>query len=196
MAELINIKPPTEVTLDNFIDQMHAQERRLKSDPEFKEAVLVGHLSGNPVTLGPLVPSVDDWVDDMTNGAIAKADKWLKRTLAPSVDPKAATLKAAGKFKTNMQTALNEGRFEKGVAAYDESARTAVIQEGGTAAFTSGVQRKKAKAKAKIAKLQPKVAALKSTLSGMPQDTDAQREAKMIAAKRGMQQIGKDMRGG
>jgi hypothetical protein len=38
------------------------------------------------------------------------------------------------------------------------------------------------------------VLALKKTIDAMPEKTDAEREAKMIAAKRGMQAIGKARR--
>jgi len=185
-----------QTTPDNIASQLDATLARMKSDKEFAKAVLVGHPEGNPVMLGPRVKSATEWVDDMTTGATNRAASWLKNTLAPKKDPKQAAIKAAGKFKANTQAALNEDRWPKGIAAYDEAARTAVITDGGTSAFTDGVTRHKAKAVSKINKLQPLVAALATTLDGMPQDTDAQREAKMLAAKRGMQEIGKKMRGG
>jgi hypothetical protein len=185
-----------QVTLDNLMDQFNTNIERLETDPKFRHDVIDGHPEGNPVLLGPRVITADEWVTKMTEGATNRAATWLKNTLAPKKDPKQAALKAAGKYKTNTQAALNEGRWDKGITAYDEAARTAVITEGGTAAFTEGVRRHKAKAVAKVNKLQPLIAALATTIDAMPQDTDAQREAKMLAAKRGMQEIGKKLRGG
>jgi hypothetical protein len=195
MAKLISIKPDVEVNLDNLDEQRRAMEERINSDPLFRKAVMEGHPEGNPVTLGPRVISATDWVNKQTEGAKARADTWLKNSLAPSKDPKQAALKAAGKWKSNMQAAITGGHYEKGISGYDEAARTTVLNEGGTAAFISGVDRHKAKAVAKVSKLQPKVAALAATLDGMPIDTDAQREAKLLAARRGMIAIGKELRG-
>ena len=63
------------------------------------------------------------------------------------------------------------------------------------ARFTQGVSSRSSKITAAIATLQPKVAALKARLDGLPVDTDAQREAKMLEAKRGMQAIGRELAG-
>lgn len=184
------------VTLENLSEQLNANIERLESDPKFRHDVLDGHPEGNPVTLGPRVKSAAEWVDDMVQGATNRAAAWLKNTKAPKKDPKTAALAAAGKFKTNTQLALNEDRWPKGIKAYDESARDAVIDACGTSGFIAGVTNHKAKAVSKVNKMQPMVAALATTLDAMPQDTDVQREAKMIASKRGMQEIGKKLRGG
>lgn len=185
-----------KVTLDNFSAQLDATIEKMATDEEFAGEVLMGHPEGNPVTLGPRVKDATDWVNDMVEGAKARSSNWLKNTKAPKKDPKAAALAAKGKYESNMRKALDEKRYEKGIAAYDESARDAVIDAVGASGFSEGVERHRAKAVSKIAKLQPLVAALAKTLDAMPIDTDAQREAKMIAAKRGMQEIGKRMRGG
>jgi len=184
------------VTLDNFEASLVANMKRLEEDPKFRHDILDGHPEGNPVTLGPRVTSAADWANKQITNSVNAADTWFKNVLAPRKDPKKAALAAAGKWKTNVQAAIAGGYFEKGINAYDESAKEAVITSVGAAGFSAGVTNKKAKAVSKINKLQPKVAALAATLDAMPQDTDAQREAKMIAAKRGMQQIGKDLRGG
>ena len=69
------------------------------------------------------------------------------------------------------------------------------IEAIGQTAYEQGITAREGKIKTKIQRLQPLVAALAATLDRMPQDTDAQREAKMIAAKRGMQEIGRKLRG-
>lgn len=185
-----------EVTLDNFSAELDKTIKRMVTDEEFAAEVLIGKPEGNPVTLGPRVKSATDWVNDMVEGAKARASNWLKNTKNPKKDPKAAALAAKGKYDSNMRKALDEKRYEKGIAAYDESARDAVIDAVGTSGFSEGIERHRAKAVSKVTKLQPLVTALAKTLDAMPIDTDAQREAKMIAAKRGMQDIGKKMRGG
>ncbi|MBA7553887.1 hypothetical protein ES705_46491 [subsurface metagenome] len=64
----------------------------------------------------------------------------------------------------------------------------------GESGYREGIIRKKGKVKAKIAKLQPMVAALADTLDKMPIDTPEQRGAKMIAARDGMLKVKEQMR--
>ena len=181
--------------MTDFIEQFNATLARMESDEEFAHEVLVQG-KGNPITLGPRVKDADEWVDDMVAGAKARSKNWLKNSLAPRKDPKKAALAAAGKYENRMREALDGKHFDKGVAAYDEGAREAVISAVGTAGFERGVETHKAKAKAKIEKMRPMVAALATTIDSMPQDSDSDREARMLAARRGMLEIGKKMRGG
>lgn len=180
--------------MDDFLTQFNQNLTRLETDEEYREELLVaGH--GNPQPLGPRVVSAADWVSDMVTGAKAKASKWEKNSLNPRKDPKDAALAAAGKWTDKMQTAIAGGHFAKGVSAYDETARQTVIKKVGASGFSSGVENHRAKAESKIAKLQPMVAVLAGTIDGMPQDSDSDREARMLAARRGMIEIGKKMKG-
>jgi len=149
---------------------------------------------GNPITLGPLVPSATDWVKDMTEAAKAKAAKWLKKSTHPSEDPKKEALKAAKKYENNMREALEEKRWDDGIKAYDEDVRIKSIEACGESGFRTGIDRKAHKAQAKIEKLQPLVVTLKEKIAKMPVDTKDQRGAKMLAARDGMLDVGKEMR--
>jgi hypothetical protein len=181
------------VSLDNLSDALAANMELALTNPD---ALPTLHArEGNPVTLGPRVPEAADWAKNMVTAATNAGEKWLANTLKPKKEPLAEAKKAATKYKNNMQVALNEGRFEKGIAATDEAQMYETIRQTGSAGFSSGVQRRTGKITAKIALLRPLVGALCATLDAMPQDTDAQREAKMLAAKRGMQDIGKKLRG-
>ena len=168
----------------------------IAQDPDAARAKSEASRKGNPITLGPLVVPAEEWVEDMAAGAQAKADKWLKKTLRPSKDPKATALAAEGKYTAQMQEALAEGRWGAGIRAIDEAVRQQMIEATGAAGYRAGVTAKKPKALAKIKRLQPMVASLKERIAAMPQDTPEQREARMLAARRGMIEIGKAMRGG
>ena len=181
--------------MDDFIEQFNATLARMETDEEFAHEVLVKG-KGNPITLGPRVKNADEWVDDMISGAEGRAGRWLKNSLAPKKDPKKAALAAKGKYESRMREALDNDHFGKGVNAYDEAAREEVIRTVGESGFKTGVRNHKAKAKAKIDKMRPMVAALATTIDAMPQDSDSDREARMLAARRGMIEIGKKMRGG
>lgn len=180
--------------MEDFIKKFHATIERMTDDEEYAAELMIGKV-GNPITLGPRVKDATTWVNDMVAGAKARSKNWLDNSLRPKKDPKKAALDAAGKYEDRMRTALDEKHYDAGVAAYDEAAREEVIKSVGARGFEEGVERHKPKALSKVKKLQPLVTALAATLDAMPVDTEAQREAKMIAAKRGMQDIGKQMRG-
>jgi len=167
----------------------------IRTNPEIA-AELNKPKPGNPITLGPSVPTATDWVNDMTAAAKAKADKWLKNSKAPSKDPKAEAKKAVTKYENNMRASLDEKRWPAGIDAYDEAGRMTSIDQCGTSGFTAGIDRKKHKAQKKIEKLQPLVVGLKEKIGAMAVGTDPEREARMLAARRGMIAIGKEMRKG
>lgn len=184
---------PTLSGLDDFQKALGPALLAAAAHPEAQE--YLHEREGNPRPLAPIVPEVADWVGTMIQGAVNNADKWKRNTVRPSADPIQAGIAAAGKHKQKTQEALNEGRYEKGLRAVDEASMLATIEATDPGVFSSGIQRRQAKITAKVTRLRPLVGALKQTLSAMPQDTDAAREAKMIAAKRGMQAIGKQLRG-
>lgn len=164
----------------------------MQADPEFASTVLA-HRVGNPITI-KTVPDVADWVHDQIQGVQNSAAKWVKGVQSPSADFKAAAIAAAGKHKQRTMEALNEDRFAKGMAKVDvDQAIKTAVSDGGSG-FVNGVVKRQAKIEARVAQLQPLVGALKKTIQNMKQDTDADREARMIAAKRGMQEIGKRLR--
>jgi len=90
---------------------------------------------------------------------------------------------------------LEEGRWEKGIERYDLDIRQKVIEATGEDGFKKGIDRKKIKANAKIKELQPLVLAMAEEMDKMPVTTDEEREAKMLAARRGMIEIGRKMKG-
>lgn len=150
---------------------------------------------GNPITLGPRVPEAADWAGKMADKAEAAAEDWLAKVKTPKKNPIKAAIDAKGKHKAKTMEALEQDRFAKGLAQVDEDEMYATIEAGGAEVFRSGISRRRGKITKKIERLRPKVLALANSIDAMKQDTDAQREARMIAARRGMLKIGKDLRG-
>ena len=191
MAKKLKVSGPGD--LGEFDAALEAAFTRVREDSEYA-ASLTSPRKGNPITLGPRVMSAADWSEDMVTGATNKAEKWLKHALAPKKDPKERALKAAKKYENEMRSALDEKRWDDGIRGYDESLRQTTITEGGSGAYRTGIERKKSKVLARVAKLQPLVGALADTLDKMPVDTADQRAAKMVAARDGMKAIKKQMR--
>ena len=188
-------KPPAAVdSLSAFEKSLAGKLDQAVNDPDSLEGM--HERQGNPVTLGPRIPEAADMAADMVAKAAAAGEKWLKKVLHPKKDPITAAKAAAGKYKNKMEEALRENRFEKGLDMVNEDEMYETITAGGAAPFTSGVQRRAKKVERVMGELRPLQVALAEELDKMPIDTEEQREAKMIAAKRGMQAIGKKRRGG
>jgi hypothetical protein len=191
MNSKLNVTGPGD--LGEFTKALAANLDRAVNDPEYVEG-LTKERKGNPISLGPRVADATTWADDMATAAKNKSAKWLANSIRPKKDPKERAKKAAKKYENNMRAALDEKRWDKGIDGYDEALRTATIEAVGETGYRSGIDAKGAKITAKIAKLQPFVAALADTLDKMPVDTPEQRAAKMVAARDGMLTIKTKMR--
>jgi len=152
-------------------------------------------LPDNPVTPGPRVKSAEAWAKKMVTNAVAAGPAWRAGVLSPRKNPIEAAIAANGKRKERLAEAEREERWLHSMQRVDVDEMYRTIEEIGEAAYTQGIAARKGKIVNKISKLQPLVEALAKTIDAMPQDTSQQREARMIAAKRGMEEIGKKLRG-
>lgn len=152
-------------------------------------------LPDNPVTVGGRVKSAQDWADKQIERSRNAGPAWLRGVLSPRRHPIEAAIAADGKRKQKLAESEREGRWLASMRRVDVDEMYATVEANGEAAYVAGITSREGKIRHKIDRLQPLVEALAKTLDAMPQDTDAQREAKMIAAKRGMQDIGRRLRG-
>lgn len=180
--------------LSGFESHLDAQLDRIQTDPEFV-AELTATKRGNPVTLGPAVIDPEEWAEKQTRNAAAAAADWLKNVLRPRRDPIKAAIAAAPKRKEKLMASLEQGKWEKAMAKVDEDLMFETIKAVGSESYRRGVTARKAKVVARAKELQPMVIALKNEIAAMPDVTDADREARLLAARRGMILIGKKRRG-
>lgn len=152
-------------------------------------------LPDNPVTVGGRVKSAKDWADKQIERSRNAGAAWLAGTLSPRRHPIEAAIAANGKRKQKLAESEREERWLASMRRVDVDEMYATIEANGEAAYVAGITSREGKIRHKVDRLQPLVEALAKTLDAMSQDTDAQREAKMIAAKRGMQEIGRKLRG-
>jgi len=180
---------PSIDDMANAIDQM---KQHIEADPEFRHELVEGHTSGNPMVLGPRLPSPEDWAQLQVKGCSDNAAKWLERVTKPKKNFKAEALKetSQARYKTSMEQALRDGTWAGGMSLVDESETIATIAKRGSAAYSSGVADRVPKITRRIKELHSDRMALAATIDAMPTSTDAEREAKIIANKRGLQAIG------
>lgn len=178
----------------NFDSRLDAALDRVQTDPEFVKEI-TSERQGNPITLGPPVISPEEWADKQVKNAAAASAEWLKNVQRPRRDPLKSAIAAAPKRAEKVRQALDEGKWEKAMAKVDEDVMFEVIRSVGAEGFRRGVEARKSKVAARAKELQPMITALKKEIEAMPDVTDADREARLLAARRGMIAIGKKRRG-
>ena len=187
-------KKSNPLDLDSFAATLRANLDRVETDPEYRASLTEEH-QGNPITLGPRVLSPDEWAKKQTKRAADAAEDWEKGVLRPKRNPIEAALAASAKRENKIKQALAAKKWDKAMAAVDEALMYATIRKRGASAFRAGVEDRAEKVAARVKELQPMVSALASTIDAMPDATDADREKRLLAARRGMIEIGKKRRG-
>jgi len=180
--------------LTDIMARLDAALTRVQTDPEFVKE-LTSEKKGNPITLGPIVIEAAEWAEKQVRNASNAASDWLKNVKRPRREPKKAALAAAAKREQKVRESLEQHKWEKAMEKVDEDLMYKTIDAGGSEVFRKGVEMRKAKVEARAKELQPMVAALKKEIEAMPDVTDADRAARLLAARAGMIAIGKKRRG-
>jgi hypothetical protein len=173
------------------------QRSRIESDEDLARELKVGRPSGNPITLGPRLPNPAEWAKLQIQGAQNNAAKWLDRTTHPKKNFREEALKpsTAVRYHDSMQRVLAEKTWEGGMALVNESEAMATIVKRGSAAYSQGVADREPKITRVVQEMYDDRLALATTIDNLPEGTEAEREAKMLANKRGLQAIGAKRRG-
>jgi len=184
----------TGVTLDNVTKIFGGVLDALKDDPE-QFAFLKEGKAGNPITIGARVIDPAEWSKKQIDRAKAAGDEWLKRTLKPRKLPTDAAIAADGKRKDRLAESERQNKWLNKMKNVNVDEMYKTIQNVGSAGFVNGLAAREHKITRVVAELQPMVAAAAATIDAMPQATDADREKRLIAARRLMIEIGKKRAG-
>jgi hypothetical protein len=174
-----------------------ANRARIESDEKLQRELTEGRPDGNPIQLGPRLPSAKDWADEQISGAQNKAQKWLTNTTHPKKNFKEEALKPAAveRYKNSMRKVIEEDRHAGGMKLVDVDETINVIEAGGSSPYSEGVSRRRAKIERRVEELHADRLALANHIDGLPTSTDAERETKMVSNLRGMKAIGSKRRG-
>ncbi len=190
-------EPLPLLSVVELIGLIGAVREKMDTDEEFGQELREGHTSGNPMILGPRLPTAEDWATAQVKGATDNANKWLTNTIRPKKNFKEEALRGTtiARYKESMQRVINEGTWEGGMALVDESETIATIERMGSTVYTKGITDRKPKIRRVIAALREDRLAVCAVIDAMPVSTDAEREDKMIQNKRALQAIGRRRRG-
>jgi hypothetical protein len=126
----------------------------------------------------------------------AAAGDYVYGVQNPKRDFKQAAVAANGKWKNRVQEAVTQDRFARAMSQVDsaEAIATAISDQG--AAYTAGAAKRQAKVGRVYSRLAPMLGAVSQAVQAMPQDTDAQRAQRLLAARQAMIEVGKRLKGG
>ena len=157
------------------------------------DPVEAGILPGNPVT--KKVKSPDRWAGQMVDNAEKAGDDWLDGVKNPSRDPIDAALAANDKRIDRLQKSIKDKKWEKNLAKSSHAEIVEIAEAVGTGAYTGGVTARKKKIRRIVGELHPLVQAVSDTIQAMPDKTDADREKRLINARKLMIAVGEKRAG-
>jgi hypothetical protein len=169
--------------------------QRLANDPDFYDA-----LHGREIAPGVHIqnpgPDAGMMTERYLQGVGNAGGRYVEGMRNPRRDPVQAAVRAAGKYKQRVIEAANEGRYEAGVRQQNYAEGVEAATSDGGNAYVSGATRRAAKVGRAMSRLAPLLGGVSQAVQAMPQDTDQQREARLVAARRAMIAVGKQYRGG
>ncbi len=183
-------------SVDDMSAAIDAMKAKIEADPALAHELIEGHTSGNPMVLGPRLPSPEDWAKLQVKGSQDNAQKWLERTTKPRKNFQAEALKPTSqeRYKNSMERVLRDGTYAGGMAQVNVDETIAIIQKRGASPYSQGVADRAPKIERRVKELHSDRLALAATVDQMPVATDADREAKVIANMRGLKAIGQRRR--
>lgn len=124
------------------------------------------------------------------------APDYVRGVQNPRASFKQAAIAANGKWKNRVQEAVQQDRFASAMGKVDEAEAITMATSDGGAAYTAGAGKRQAKVNRVFGRLAPLLGSVSTAIRQMPQDTDAQRAQRLLAARQLMIEVGKRMKGG
>lgn len=190
--ELLNL-PPTIDSHEDALSLFNRLADQASSDPAFAQALSIKKV-GNPITVRT-VKDAATWTRQQIEGVRGAREKYLDGIQNPSRDPKAAALEAKDRWRNSVEEAAKDDAYAKGIQGYNQDEAVATAVAIGADNLVRGVEAREAKISRTVQKLQPLIAAVKTTVDRIPVKTAADAEKKMVENLRLMREVGKKMRG-
>jgi len=157
------------------------------------DPVELGLIPGNPVT--KKVKDATRWASQQVKNAAAAADDWLDGVKNPSRNPVEAALAANDKRIDRLKQSIDKKKWEKNLAKVSPADIVEVAVKLGSSVYSSGVEARTAKINKRVGELQPLVQEVSNTIQNMPDKTDADREKRLLTARKLMIAVGEKRAG-
>jgi len=153
----------------------------------------MGIIPSNPVT--KKVKSPDRWAKQQIENAVAAASDWLDGVKNPARNPIEAALDKKDKWIDRLTAAIKDDKWAKNLKKVSPGEIIEVAEKVGTSAYATGITARESKIKKRVAELQPLVQAVSDAIQAMPDKTDADREKRLLTARKLMIEVGKKRAG-
>ena len=131
-----------------------------------------------------LQTTIDNWVAGTGTGQ----QRYLDGVAQTQVDPTQLAINNKSALLQNFQNAVNNGLWERRLAAAGKQAWQAGVASKGGANWTNGITNGKTKFGTKMAAVLQVEAGLQQQIDSMPSGTPAANDARMLAWANGMRQ--------
>lgn len=158
-----------------------------------EDPVDIGLIPGNPVT--KKVKDAARWAKQQVENAKAAGDDWLDGVKNPSRNPVEAALAANEKRIDRLNESIKNKKWEKNLGKVSPADIVAVATKLGTGVYTNGVDARSEKILKRVGELQPLVQDVSNTIQNMSDKTDADREKRLLSARKLMLEVGKKRAG-
>ncbi len=114
---------------------------------------------------------------------------WLDGVKNPTRDPVQAAIKAAPKWKAKMQEAIQKDSWAKKMAKVDSNAIKATAERIGPQGYVNGINARAEKITGAFQRILPKIYSAADAVNAMPDTTEADRDARMLANVKALRAI-------
>jgi len=185
---------PLVPSVTDMLEMIAAKSAEYAQNPNHPD--LIGKPEGNPVQIRPAFPDAATFTKRLVEGVSAAAGRYAEGVRAPRKHFLDEAKKANQAWKNGVQAAVAGDRFVAGLNKVnaDEAIETAATL--GAQAYVPGVTGRQGKINRIMTEVSPLMAAATAQVRSMPNNTDADREARAIAQIRAARAVGLSRRGG
>lgn len=192
-----NLSPGEAQKLEELMHKVQGGHEQVGALPEQPETRAFGEAPKPNPSIVKRVLDPEDWVEKQlaTLEAVGR-DNYIKGIQNPKKDPIEAGIAAQKKYENAMKDPEVLARREAGLRKTNIDEWTAMSEALGADKLVEGVLLRKHKVERFVKAYQPLLLKHLAAIDAMPNATEAEREKKMIANKRGLQKIKGKARGG
>lgn len=142
----------------------------------------------------PPLPDPAEHTKRLIEGVQGATERYREGVRNPRANFKEEALKAKGAWKDGVTKAIAEDSFAKGINQVNADDAIELAATIGADSLAAGVAARAKKIEEKATKMRPLMSAVIQQVRSMPADTEAQRDARVLAQIKGSREVGKKLR--
>lgn len=189
-ADIENLEEQEKIELSRLMEKLENGNPNPESPPAEPTDRAFGEAPAPNPAIVTRVLDPKDWVDKQIDTMTAVGrENYLRGVKHPKKDPIKAGIAAQPKYEAKMKDPKVLARRKSGLQKTNMDEWVLMAETLGADKIVDGVVKRRFKIERWVAKYQPLLKAHLATIDAMPDVTEADREAKMLANKRGLQKL-------